>query len=137
MIAIWKAHGIDKSLRKAYDAGILMSGGSAGSLCWFESGTTDSRPSNLSKVECLGFLKGSHCPHYDAEKFRRPLYQELIQKGDLPPGYACDNFAGIYFENEQFSKSVAINKESHSYYVDVAGGRINEKELPIEVLNLH
>ncbi len=135
MLAIWKAQGIDVALRKAYDAGILMAGGSAGSLCWFESGTTDSRPIELSKVECLGWLKGSHCPHYDGEAGRRPLYQGLIKKGELPPGYACDNFAGIYFENEQYVKSVALNDKSHSYYVEVVGGKVNEKVLPIEIVN--
>ena len=76
--AIWKAQGIDVILRQAWDRGIVLGGASAGSLCWFEEGTTDSRPKELSKVECLGFLKGSHSPHYDAEPGRRPLYQKLI-----------------------------------------------------------
>ncbi|MEJ0057198.1 MAG: peptidase E, partial [Bacteroidota bacterium] len=134
MMAVWKVQGIDLALRKAYDSGILMSGGSAGSLCWFQSGTTDSRPVKLSVVECLGWLKGSHCPHYDAEVHRRPLYQELIRKGELAPGYACDNLSGIYFENEQFVKSVSVNKESKSYYVDLAEGQVNEKPLPSELI---
>jgi len=75
MLAIWKAQGIDTALRKAYDSGILMTGGSAGSLCWFQNGTTDSRPIDLSKVEGMGWIKGSHCPHLTGRKFRRPLYQ--------------------------------------------------------------
>ena len=135
MIAIWKAQGIDLVLRKAYDSGILMAGGSAGSLCWFESGTTDSRPIKLSKVDCLGWLKGSHCPHYDAEAFRRPLYHELIASGELPPGYACDNNAGIYFENEKVVKAVSVTAKNKSYYVDLVDGKINEKELPSEIVN--
>jgi peptidase E len=73
MMAIWKAQGIDTILRQAWDKGIVLAGGSAGSLCWFEHGTTDSRPKDISKVECLGFIKGSHCPHYDSEPTRRPL----------------------------------------------------------------
>ncbi len=134
MMAIWKAQGVDLALRKAYDSGVVMSGGSAGSLCWFQSGTTDSRPIKLSKVDCLGWIKGSHCPHYDAEASRRPLYQELIKKGELPPGYACDNNAGIYFENEQFVKAIALNSTSKSYYVDMVGGQISEKALNMEIL---
>jgi dipeptidase E len=134
MLAVWKAQGIDVSLRKAYDAGVLMTGGSAGSLCWFQSGTTDSRPIKLSTVECMGWIKGSHCPHFDAEEFRRPLYHDLIKKGELEPGYACDNQAGIYFENEQFIKSVALNDKSKSYYVSLVDGKISEKELPTEIL---
>ena len=95
--AIWKAQGIDVILRKAWDNGIVLGGASAGSLCWFEEGTTDSRPRELTIVQGLGFLKGSHSPHYDAEKNRRPLYQELIASGKMKPGYACDNNAGSYF----------------------------------------
>src|SRR5688572_18190906 len=75
--AIWKAQGIDAVLKQAWDRGIVLGGASAGSLCWFEEGTTDSRPKALSTVQGLGFLKGSHSPHYDAEPGRRPLYQKL------------------------------------------------------------
>src|SRR5690606_4605348 len=67
MLAIWKAHGIDLALRKAYDSGIVMAGGSAGSWCWFENGTTDSRPVHVTKVEVLGWIKGSQSTHYDTE----------------------------------------------------------------------
>jgi dipeptidase E len=134
MLAIWKAHGIDVILRKAYDNGVLMTGGSAGSLCWFKSGTTDSRPIKLSKVECMGWINSSNCPHFDGEEFRRPLYHDLIKKGELLPGYACDNQAGVYFEDEQFIKSVALNDKSFSYHVDLVGGQIKETKLPTEIL---
>src|SRR5688500_11916248 len=81
--AIWKAQGIDVVLRKAWDSGIVLGGASAGSLCWFEEGTTDSRPKELTTVQGLGFLKGSHSPHYDREPGRRPLYQHLIASGKM------------------------------------------------------
>ena len=79
--AIWRAQGIDLVLRQAWERGIVLGGSSAGSLCWFEEGTTDSRPRELSIVQCLGFLAGSHCPHYNSEPGRRPLYQSLIAGG--------------------------------------------------------
>ena len=134
MIAIWKSQGIDLALRKAYDAGILMTGASAGSLCWFESGTTDSRPKQLTKVECLGWIKGSHCPHYNVEEFRRPVYHELIKKGELAPGYACDNQSGIYFENEKVVSCISSNEKSKSYRVDLVDGKIAEQELKSEII---
>ncbi|MFY7947987.1 MAG: Type 1 glutamine amidotransferase-like domain-containing protein, partial [Gemmatimonas sp.] len=90
---------------------------SAGSLCWFEEGTTDSRPKVLSIVKCLGFLKGSHSPHYDAEPGRRPLYQKLIGSGEMKPGYACDNDAGLYFEDNEVKRVVATRAEAKCYYV--------------------
>jgi dipeptidase E len=91
MLAIWKAHGIDIILKKAWEQGIILCGGSAGSLCWFEHGTTDSRPQKITRIDCLGFLPGSHCPHYDSEKTRRPLYHSYIRSKEFKPGYACDD----------------------------------------------
>ena len=130
--AIWKAQGIDVILRQAWDRGIVLGGASAGSLCWFEEGTTDSRPKELSKVDCLGFLKGSHSPHYDAEPGRRPLYQQMIASGQMQPGYACDNDAGIYFEDNTVKRVVSTRAAAKAYYVSIEGGKIAEKVLEPE-----
>ncbi|MBI4476089.1 MAG: peptidase E [Acidobacteria bacterium] len=130
--AIWKAQGIDVVLRQAWDRGIVLGGASAGSLCWFEEGTTDSRPKELTIVKCLGFLKGSHSPHYDREPGRRPLYQKLIGSGDMKPGYACDNDAGIYFEDNEVKRVVSTRADAKVYYVSVVGGKVVEKVLEPE-----
>ena len=132
--AIWKAQGIDAVLRKAWDRGVVLVGASAGSLCWFEEGTTDSRPKELTKVECLGFIKGSHSPHYDAEGERRPTYQRLISSGELKPGYACDNDAGIYFEDNEVRRVVRTRRDANVYYVDMVRGRIVEERLEAEMI---
>jgi dipeptidase E len=125
--AIWKAQGIDVILRQAWDRGIVLGGASAGSLCWFEEGTTDSRPKELSIVQCLGLLKGSHSPHYDAEPGRRPLYQKLIASGQMKPGYACDNDAGIYFEDNAVKRVVSTRVGAKVYYVSAESGKAVEK----------
>ena len=125
--AIWKAQGIDVVLRQAWERGIVLGGASAGSLCWFEEGTTDSRPKQLSTVQCLGFLKGSHCPHYDKEPGRRPLYEKLIGSGEMKPGYACDNDAGIYFEGTEVKRVVSTRAEAKVYYVSAVGGKATER----------
>ena len=130
--AIWQAQGIDVVLRQAWDRGIVLGGASAGSLCWFEEGTTDSRPKDLSIVKCLGFLKGSHSPHYDAEPGRRPLYQKLIGSGQMKPGYACDNDAGIYFEDNTVKRVVSARAAAKVYYVSVEGGQAVEKVMEPE-----
>lgn len=132
---IWKAHGIDAILKQAWDRGIVLGGASAGSLCWFEHGTTDSRPKELSKVECLGFLKGSHSPHYDAEPGRRPLYQKMILSGEMKAGYACDNDAGIFFEGEAVKRVVSTRPAAKVYYVSVDGGKIVEKVMEPEPIS--
>lgn len=133
--AIWKAQGIDVILRQAWDRGIILGGASAGSLCWFEEGTSDSRPKELTIVQGLGFLKGSHSPHYDAEKDRRPLYHQLIGSGQMKPGYACDNDAGIYFEDNEVRRVVATREGAKAYYVSVVGGQVVEKVLEPEIIS--
>jgi peptidase E len=130
--AIWKAQGIDQVLRQAWDQGVVLGGASAGSLCWFEEGTTDSRPKELTTVQCLGFLKGSHSPHYDREPGRRPLYQKLIGSGQMKPGYACDNDAGIYFEDNEVKRVVNTRPEAKVYYVSLVGGKVVEKMMEPE-----
>ena len=114
--------------------GIVLGGASAGSLCWFEHGTTDSRPKELTKVDCLGFIKGSHSPHYDREPGRRPLYQKAIMSGDMKPGYACDNDAGIYFEDNTVKRVVATRAGAKVYYVSVISGKINERVMEPELI---
>jgi peptidase E len=132
--AIWKAQGVDVFLRQAWERGIVMGGASAGSLCWFEEGTTDSRPKALSIVKCMGFLKGSHCPHYDAEAGRRPLYHKLIGSGEMKPGFACDNDAGIYFEDDQPKRIVGTRAEARVYHVTLENGKVVEHELKPEMI---
>ncbi len=132
--AIWKVQGIDEILKEAWDRGIVLGGASAGSLCWFEEGTTDSRPQEVTKIECLGFLRGSHSPHYDTEEVRRPTYHRLIRSGELKPGYACDNDAGIYFVDNEVSRVVKTRKEASVYYVALEGGQVIETELPAEMI---
>ncbi len=133
--AIWKAQGIDVVLTEAWDRGIVLGGASAGSLCWFEEGTTDSRPKELTIVQCLGFLKGSHSPHYDREADRRPTYHRLIGSGTMKPGYACDNDAGIYFEDNDVKRVVATRAEAKVYYVSVVGGKVVERVLAPEQIS--
>lgn len=133
-MAIWKAQGIDLVMKQAWDKGIVLGGASAGSLCWFEEGTTDSRPKELTTVKCLGFLKGSHSPHYDREKDRRPLYQKMIGSGEMLPGYACDNDAGIYFEDNVVKRVVATRAEAKVYRVSRVGDQAVETVIEPELI---
>lgn len=134
MMAIWKAQGIDLVLKKALEKGIILAGGSAGSLCWFDNGTTDSRPIKLSVVEGLGFLPFSHSPHYDGEKHRRPLYHKNIQNGIFKSGYAMDNNAGIIFKNGKPFKVVSIDEKYNSYFVSMKNGKVVEEKLQAVIL---
>ncbi|MRI00022.1 peptidase E [Kriegella sp. EG-1] len=135
MLAIWKAQGIDTALKNAYNNGVVMGGGSAGSLCWFNAGTTDSRPAALSIVQGMKFLDKSHCPHYNSEKSRRPLYHNNILSGKLTDGYACDDRSAIHFINEKVHTSVTLNDENQSYYVYVKDGELIEEQIQGTVIS--
>jgi len=133
--AIWQAQGIDVILRQAWDRGIVLGGASAGGLCWFEEGTTDSRPKELSIVHCLGLIRGSYCPHYDAEKDRRPYYMKIVGEGTLKPGYAMDNDAGVYFEDNTVKRVVTTKATSKVYKVDRVDGKAVETVLEGELIS--
>jgi len=95
LLAIWRVHGVDRALRDAWHDGVVLCGVSAGAICWFEAGVTDSFGPELQPLYGgLGMLSGSFCPHYDAAE-RRPAYQRLLARGELPPGYAADDGAAI------------------------------------------
>ena len=129
MMAIWRAQGIDTVLKKAYDRGIILSGGSAGSVCWFLDGISDSRPKNLSIVQGLGFIPYSHCAHYHSQVLRKPLYQEDILSGKMQAGYAVDDSAAVLFVNEKFDRSVSVGKNNNAWFISVVEGKLNEKLL--------
>ncbi len=132
--AIWRAQGIDEVLREAWNRGIVLGGASAGSLCWFEEGTTDSRPKELTVVKGLGFLPGSHSPHYDGEAERRPTYHRMIASGEMKPGWACDNNAGIYFEGTEPKRFVATEEGAGVYWVEAVDGEIVETPYETELI---
>jgi len=134
MMAIWHAQGIDTVLAEAYRRGIILAGGSAGSLCWFEEGTTDSRPGHLTTVHGLGLLPYSHSPHYHSEGPRRPLYMEKIASGEYKPGYAIDDGAAVIFRNGKADKAIALGEKYKAWFVTVKDGTVVEEELKTELI---
>ncbi|WP_422462385.1 MULTISPECIES: Type 1 glutamine amidotransferase-like domain-containing protein [unclassified Endozoicomonas] len=134
MLAIWQLHGVDQALKKALNSGTVLCGLSAGSICWFETGVTDSFGGDLQPYPCLGFLPGSHCPHYDGEKNRRPAYQELIKHGRLSPGIAADDGVGLHYINGELSRVVSSRPGAAAYRVEMEAGQLVETRLVRELL---
>lgn len=128
LMVLWKEWGLDKLLKEAYAAGKVMGGISAGSLCWYEYGVTDSVTGELNKLACTGILKGSNCPHYDVEQERRPAYHHLIAAG-MPAGVACDNSVAAVYENEKFVEFVSSVPNAKGFFVSSKGGKILEEEI--------
>jgi peptidase E len=133
MMGIWKAQGIDQILNKALRKGIILAGGSAGSICWFQNGISDSRPVNLSIVDGLAFLPYSHCPHF-GDSLRRNMYYQKIKNYEIKPGYACDELSGILFENGICVESVSQNDINNSYYVSLKDGVILSQKIKSKIL---
>ena len=124
-LAIWRLHGFDAILREAWQEGILLAGWSAGMICWFEQGVTDSFGPQLAAMECLGFLPGSACPHYDGEERRRPVYTQLVSDG-LKPGIAADDDVGVHFVGTELREVVTSRDGATAYRVT------GEGEQPLE-----
>ena len=135
MLAVWRAHGVDVVLRRAHDAGIVLTGTSAGALCWFASGTTDSYGTQLAAVHgALGFVAGSLSPHYDGEVERRPTFHRLIADGSLPDGLAADDGAALVFDGSELIESVAERDGARTYRVALVDGLVVETALAVRRL---
>ena len=136
MLAVWRVHGIDEILGKAWNAGIVLAGSSAGGICWFEGGTTDSFGAKLrAYTDGLAMLPGSFCPHYLSEAARRPLYQRLVAGGALPGGLACDDGVGAHYVDETLAEIVADRDDGTAFQVIPDGeGGARESELPVRFL---
>jgi dipeptidase E len=120
-LAIWRAHGLDAILREAWEAGIVLTGWSAGMICWFEAGVTDSfRPELDGMRDGLGFLPGSACPHYDGEERRRPVYTGLVANG-FPPGLAAEDCVALRFAGTELAEVVTARPGSRAYRVTAEG----------------
>ena len=130
LLAIWRAHGFDEIIREAWEAGIVLAGSSAGMICWFEAGITDSFGPQLEGLrDGLGFLPGSACPHYDGEEQRRPVYTRLVASG-FPAGMAADDAVGLHYVGTELHGAVTTREGPCAYRVEPGN------ETPIEPLLL-
>jgi dipeptidase E len=131
LLAVWRTHGVDAALRRAHAAGVVLAGRSAGAICWFEAGTTDSWGPALGAVHGgLGLIPGSHSPHYDGEAQRRPTFQRLVAAGDLPDGWAADDGVALIFDGPTLVEAVTERDGARAYRVVRHGERALETPIP-------
>jgi peptidase E len=135
LLALWRLHGLDTILKDAWQAGVVLMGVSAGSLCWHVGGTTDSFGPDLRPVtDALGWLPYSNSPHHDAEEQRRPLIHKLIADGTLPDGYATDNGAGLLYHGTELHEAFSEKSGALAYEIRRDGDAARETPLPTRVL---
>jgi len=134
MLALWREWGLDEILREAWDRGVVLAGLSAGAICWFEQGVTDSMPGRLGPLTCLGFLPGSCCPHYDGQAERKPAYHRLLSQGEILPGFGVDDGAALHFAGQELKCVVSSRPNARAYVVEKTAEGV--KERPLESIYL-
>ena len=130
MLAVWRDWGLDVHLHAAWQRGVVLGGWSAGSICWFEQGITDSIAGPLTALDGLGFLSGSNCPHYDSEPLRRPTYQRLVASGRIAEGYAADDGVALHFIDGRLVRAVSNRPRARGWRLSRSGNRAVERALP-------
>jgi peptidase E len=136
MLAVWREWELDIILKKALENGTVLAGISAGAICWFEECSTDSIAARLSVLSCLGYLKGSACPHYDGEAERRPSFQKMVATGEIMPGLALDDGAAAHFINGELHQVVTSRPNARAYRVERVGdSEAQETTLEVKYLN--
>jgi len=127
MLAIWQAWGVDTLLRQAYEQGTIMAGLSAGAICWFEQGVTDSHWP-LTTIDCLGFIKGSCCPHYDGEAEREPYVTAALKDNILQPGVALQDDTAVHYVDGVLHTAIKTKDEKVAYAVS------DKKQKPLPIM---
>ena len=128
MLAVWREWGLTKTLRAALKRGVVLAGVSAGAICWFEWGASDSVAAGArsAPLRCLGFLKGSCCPHWRGEPHRRRDFHALVRSGALPPGFGIDDGAALLFDDGRLVEAVRGTANAEVVRVEIHGDRLRE-----------
>ena len=129
LLAVWRLHGVERAIRRAWNDGVVLAGLSAGMICWFESSCTDSFGPLRELRDGLGLLPGSACPHYDGEAKRRATFHRLIREKKLPSGVAADDSAAIHFVGTDIHRCVASRRHARAYRVELVKGKVFEEPL--------
>ena len=126
MLAVWKDWNLDKLLKDAYEKGVVMSGVSAGANCWFERAVVDSWEEDLRVIDCMGFVKGNCCPHYDEEPQRRPAVKKFLEDGIVDSFYSVEGNCALHIKNDDEYLSVDFGKEKNAYIVSIDDDKVKE-----------
>ncbi len=127
MLGVWKEWGLDKVLQRAYMNGVIMSGVSAGAICWFTNGITDSWNDELKVLPCLDFVDGTCCPHYDEEVSRKPYIEKLIKEDKLHKCISIEGGCALHIVNGKPLQSISFKHNKKSYQVYLLNGSIIHK----------
>ena len=131
MLAVWKDWGMCNILNEAYNNGVIMSGVSAGAICWFKTGITDSWDNKLTTLPCLDFINGTCCPHYDEEPSRIPYVKKILQKHKLTNCISIEGGAAMHFIDNKPFKNISFHVNKNTYNVYCKDNQIIEEPYPL------
>ena len=138
LLAVWRDWELDRIFQTALRRGVILAGLSAGSICWFEQGVTDSMSpfgsDRMASLDCLGFLAGSNCPHYDGEANRRPEYHRLLLEGEICAGWAADDGVALHFVDGSLQSVVSSREAAYAYRVERRESEVHEERLETQYL---
>jgi dipeptidase E len=133
-LALWHEWNLVPLLRAAYERGTVLAGLSAGAICWFEQGSTDSIGRELGVLECLGWLKGAMTPHYDGETQRRSKLHQFVLEQQIQAGFAADDGTALHFVNENLEHIVSSRPMARAYKVELQAEGVSESPLETRYL---
>jgi peptidase E/ketosteroid isomerase-like protein len=136
LMRIWRKTGMTGIIKKAWREGIVLSGMSAGAICWYEDGFKNPKEDIWVRIKCLGFLEGSFCPHYDKRGELRKAYRKMILNGDISPGYGVQDGVALHYKGRELSVIVSNIRDGKAFYVKKHGYRITEKALTPSYLGI-
>jgi dipeptidase E len=136
LLGTWRAHGIDEALREAWQAGVVLCGGSAGALCWFSHALSGFHEGPARQIEALGLLPWSSAVHYYEEADRRETFREAISDG-LAPGYGAGDSAALHFIGTELAEVVSSRPQARAAFVcNEEDGVAIERELAVRYLGI-
>ena len=129
LMQVWRKTGLDKIIKKAWKKGIVLSGMSAGAICWYEDGFKNPKDNVWRRIACLGFLEGSFCPHYDKRSGLRSAYRKMISSGEIDSGYGVQDGVALHYIGTELKHVISSIHGAKAFYVRKSGFRVTEKEI--------
>jgi dipeptidase E len=136
LMQVWRKCGMDKIIRKAWKQGIILSGMSAGAICWYEDGFKNPKDDIWLRILCMGFLEGSFCPHYDKRGELRKAYRKMISSGEIDSGYGVQDGVALHYYGTELKHVVSSVPDAKAFYVKKSGFRVTEKEIKSTYLGI-
>ena len=136
LMQVWRKAGLDRIIKKAWKQGIILSGMSAGAICWFEDGFTNPKDDIWRRISCLGFLEGSYCPHYDKQAGLRTAYRKMISAREIDNGYGVQDGVALHFVGTELKYVVSSSPDAKAFTVKKTSFRVTEKEIKPSYLGL-